>query len=124
MQQDGAVMAGIYRIIETLPIWSKVLFCLMLVALIGYIDVVTLDYSLLVFYLLPISIASWYIGRWSGAAIALVCGSARFIADSSVDISPLRLYSNSVGDTIFLLIVAFLIAALRTELTGKRNATH
>jgi hypothetical protein len=117
-------MSGIYRIVETLPNWSKVLFCLVLVVLIGYIDVVTLDYSLLVFYLLPISIASWYSGRWSGAGIALACGSARFIADSSLDISSSRLYSNSVGDTIFLLIVAFLIAALRTELVGKRNAAR
>ena len=117
-------MAGIYRLIDTLPNWSKLLFCLLLVALIGYIDVVTLDYSLLVFYLLPISIASWYSGRWSGAGIALVCGSARFIADSSLNISPVRFYSNIVGDTIFLLIVAFLIAALRKELLGKRDTSR
>lgn len=117
-------MTGIYRFIDTLPNWSKVLFCLLLVALIGYIDVVTLDYSLLVFYLLPISIASWCSGRWSGAGIALACGLTRFIADSSLDISPRRFYSNIVGDTIFLLIVAFLIAALRTELTGKKNISR
>jgi len=117
-------MAGIYRVIDALPKWSKMLFCLLLVALIGYVDVVTLDYSLLVFYLLPISIASWYSGRWSGAGIALVCGSARFFADSSLNISPVRFYSNIFGDTIFLVIVAFLIAALRKELVGKRDSSR
>ena len=117
-------MAGIYRIVDTLPKWCKTLFCLLLVALIGYIDIITGDYSLLVFYLLPISIASWYSGRWNGAVIALLCGLVRFFADSSLDISPIRYYSDGLEDAVFLLIVAFLIALLRKELTGKLDSSH
>ena len=114
-------MAGIYRLIDTLPKWCMVVFSLVLIAFIGVIDFVTGDYSILVFYLLPVSLAAWFTGRWSGAIIALVCGSARFVSDSALDISPRHLYWNTLEDTIFLLIVAFLIALLRIALAGERQ---
>jgi uncharacterized membrane protein len=116
-------MAGIYRKLDTLPKWCMVVSCLVLIALIGYIDIITGDYSILVFYLLPVSIASWFAGRWSGAGIALVCGLARLISDFALGTTPRHIYWDTLEDTLFLLIVAVLIAVLRTALEGERHTS-
>lgn len=95
---------------------------LLLVAVIGYIDYLTGDYSLLIFYLFPISLLSWFVGCWWGAVTAVLCGAARFAADYSYVTNVRRLYWNTLEDTTFLIIVAFLIFFLRKALKPERRA--
>ena len=109
-------MAGMVLFIHKQPKWLVTLFGLLLVALIGYIDYATGDYSILIFYLLPVSLVSWFSGRWFAALVALAGGMARFFSDYSLAMNPRHLYWNSFEDTLFLVIVAFLIALLRKAL--------
>jgi hypothetical protein len=108
---------------EKLPIWLVVLSSLVLVAAIGYIDFLTGDYSVLIFYLIPVGFASWYGGRMSGAGCALSSGMARFLADAAVygGSTPLR-YWNALEETVFLLMVGILVAVLRRALEQSRDA--
>ena len=87
-----------------------------LVAGTGYIDYLTGDYSLLIFYLIPISFVSWFVGCWRGAFIALLSGAARFFADYTIVTNVHLLYWNSIEDMVFLVIVAFLIYFLKRAL--------
>lgn len=86
------------------------------VAAIGSIDYLTGDYSLLIFYLFPISLVSWFVGCWRGVLIAVLSGVARFSADYMVVTNLRHLYWNSCEDTAFLIVVAFLIFFLRKAL--------
>ena len=52
-----------------------------LVAVIGWVDYVTGDFSLAVFYFLPICFAAWYSGRVTGWGIALLSALVWFAAD-------------------------------------------
>jgi two-component sensor histidine kinase len=51
---------------------AATLLAVALVALIGWFDYVTGDFSLTVFYLLPVAIATWYAGRASGWFVGLL----------------------------------------------------
>ncbi len=108
------------RLVDILPPWVVLLVGLLLVAGLGYVDFVTGDYSLLVFYLVPVSFVSWYGGRWSGTAVAVASGAARFISDYSLYSDLFLHYWNTVQDFVFFLIAALLVSFLRTELTGGR----
>ena len=98
------------------PQWRILLVGLILVAVIGYVDFLTGDYSILIFYLMPVSMVAWFSGRWSGAAIGICSGCARFVSDYSLAGASPRLYWNSFEDTFFLLVVALVINLLRTAL--------
>jgi len=109
-------MPGLVKFFQKQPKWFIVAVGLLLVALIGYIDYLTGDYSILVFYLLPVSFVSWFGDRWSGGLTACASGVARFLSDFALSINPRHIYWNAIEDTLFLLIVAFLIALLKKAL--------
>ncbi len=109
-------MAGIVKFLDRQPKWLMLAIGLIFAAVIAYIDYLTGDYSLLVFYLIPISFVSWFGGSWRGAFVALLSGGARFFADYATVANLRLLYWNSIEDTVFLIFVAFLIFLVRKAL--------
>lgn len=114
-------MPSILKIAEKQPRWLVVAIGLILVTLIGVVDYLTGDYSLLVFYLIPIFLVAWFAGRWWGGLIALFSGTTRFVADYTVYTNVRLLMWNAIEEMIFLMIVAFLIALLRKALDTERE---
>ena len=56
--------------------------CLLLVVFIGWLDYVSgIESSLLIFYLAPIAIGTWFLGIWFGIAIAILCVTATVLSD-------------------------------------------
>ncbi len=109
-------MAGFMKFMDRQPKWLIVVAGLLLVILIGIIDYLTGDYSLLIFYLMPISLVSWFAGHRAGLVIAFLSGCARFTSDFALAVNIRHLYWNSLEEGMFLLIVALLISLLRHAL--------
>jgi hypothetical protein len=89
-----------------------------LLALLGWLDYVTGDYSLIIFYLVPVAIAAWYVNRQVGMLFCVFSFVTRLIADGagssfSFAYSPLRCW-NVFVEFLFLLIMSLLISTLRT----------
>lgn len=102
-----------------MPKWLVMVVGFVLVALIGYVDYITGDYSMLIFYLVPIALAAWYVGRFGGIVMAVASGIARIGSDYSSFTSTSRMYWNCVEDMIFLLVVAFLISTIKKQLKDE-----
>lgn len=102
-----------------MPKWLVIVVGFLLVALVGYVDYITGDYSVLIFYLLPIALAAWYVGRFGGIAMATASGVARIGSDYSSFSSSCRMYWNCVEDMIFLLVVALLISTIKKQLKDE-----
>lgn len=68
-------MKKILEYVERLPDRSKVIGCLLLSLLLGVADYITGDFSLSLFYFLPIAFASWFIGKRAGFFISMLCGA-------------------------------------------------
>jgi two-component sensor histidine kinase len=86
-----------------------------LVGVIAWFDYVTGDFSLAVFYLAPVVLATWYAGRASGWFIGLLSAAAWFVADqrlSQADGELLRPYWNAAMLALTYGIVAHLLSML------------
>jgi hypothetical protein len=82
---------------------------LMLVLLLGIIDYKTGDYSMLVFYMIPVALGSWFIGIRFGVVVAVIGGFVRLYADYNTyaDFTYNR-YINVVEDMFFLFMIALM----------------
>lgn len=97
---------------------------LLLVLIIGYADYVTGDYSMLIFYLVPIAVGGWFAGRTGGVVVAVASECARVLSDSStyVAFAPVRLW-NTIQEGVFLIVVGLLVAVLRKVLCRSESDT-
>jgi hypothetical protein len=107
--------------IERLPAWLLLLAGCLSVAILGYIDYLAGDYSMLIFYFLPVSLMAWTLGRSGTALISLASGVARFVSDYNSYSSASVKYWNSFQDTAFLMIVGILIAMIKKLLNDEQE---
>ena len=87
-----------------------------LVAVIGWFDYVTGDFSLAVFYLVPVALAAWYAGRATGLFIGLLSAAAWLIGDLALSRAyghPLMPYWNAAMLALIYGIIVQLLSALQ-----------
>jgi diguanylate cyclase (GGDEF)-like protein len=98
--------------------------CLFLLVLIGWIDYLTGDYSLIVFYLVPVSLVAWFVSRLGGILFCLLALTIRFWvneAASSFAFQKTSLYYwNECVELLFLVIMSLLFSALRKFLDSEK----
>jgi len=87
-----------------------------LVAVIAWFDYLTGDFSLTVFYLVPVGLATWFSGRARGWFIGLLSGAAWLVGDltlSHSDVHPLLPYWNAAMPALIYGAFAELLSALQ-----------
>ena len=83
--------------------------CLLLVAFIGWLDYVTgFESSLLIFYLAPIAIGTWFLRIWFGIATAIFCVTATIVSDLAAGLSGVAIW-NCVSAFVAYLVFIFLL---------------
>ena len=95
---------------------------------ITFIDYITgVDYSLSIFYLLPISLVAWYAGFGAGIIASAVGAVLWFIVDSVLGghayASPAAGYWNSLVRFGFFIIVTTILSRLKRSLEATRART-
>jgi diguanylate cyclase (GGDEF)-like protein len=104
---------------------TVIFISLMLLAMLGWIDYLTGDYSMIVFYLIPVSLVAWFVTWHSGLFFCLLALMTRFIADevsSSFSLNNAKLhYWNLFIEFVFLLIMSLLFSALRKNLDSEKT---
>ena len=117
-------MKKILEYVERLPDRSKVIGCLLLSLLLGVADYITGDFSLSLFYFLPIAFASWFIGKRAGFFISMLCSAELFIADQLVAPAYVSVVSirswNALMEVCFLLLTGYLLSKVRDETEHTR----
>lgn len=101
------------------------LFCSVFLLLLGLLDIITGDYSLIVFYLVPVSLATWFVGKRSGLLFCFLAIVVRIVADevyrsSGFAHSSLH-YWNELIEFLFLLIMSLLFSALKNNLENEKE---
>jgi signal transduction histidine kinase len=93
----------------TFPRRSLAIACLILACLIGYLDYVTgYEHSLLLFYLIPISLAAWFGNFAFGVAIAVVCVVLSVISDVAAGIPALPSWNIAMSFGFYVLFAGVL----------------
>ena len=111
------------NLLKRTPAWLSVFIGLLLVGGIGYVDYLTGDYSMLIFYTIPIAMVAWILGDRGAIIISVAAGCARYISDyHTYSSSNIRMW-NSMEDTLFLLILGLLISAVK-RLIDEENGSE
>jgi diguanylate cyclase (GGDEF)-like protein len=103
------------------------IFCisLMMLSTLGWIDYISGDYSLIIFYVIPVSLMAWFVTRTSGVLFCFLSLATRFMSDfSSGSISNFHSelhYWNIFIEFLFLLIMSLLFSALRKNLDSEKS---
>ena len=112
-------LAPIHRALELLGRISQtaaMVLAVVLVAVIAWFDYVTGDFSLALFYLVPVVLATWHAGRLSGWIIGVLSAAAWLVGDPVLSHSyghPLMPYWNAAMLALIYGIVAHLLSTLR-----------
>src|SRR5256886_15228536 len=86
-----------------------VAICFLLVAFLGWLDFLSgFESSLLIFYLAPIAIGTWFLGIWFGIAIAIFCVTATIVSDLAAGLSGVAIW-NCVSAFVAYLFFIFLL---------------
>jgi diguanylate cyclase (GGDEF)-like protein len=97
---------------------------MILLVLLGWLDYVTGDYSLIVFYLIPVSLMAWFVTRTGGLMFCLLALVTRFCADaaaSNFSLHSARIhYWNEFIEFLFLVIMSLLFSFLRRSLDSEK----
>ncbi len=116
------------RFIESLGKLSKrslTFISLGLLVVIGVLDYLTgLELSFSIFYLLPISLAAWLVGRKAGVALSIIATVAWLAADllnGHVYSSPASFYWNSLVRLGSFLVVTVTLSALQASRTRQEE---
>ncbi|QXE90464.1 DUF4118 domain-containing protein [Geomonas subterranea] len=92
----------------------------LLVVMLGYVDYLTGDYSLLLFYLAPVSLVAWHGGRRGAVLVSLLSGLARYVSDyyshSALTFKPWQ----PLEDTALIIAVASLVLVMKKLMTETR----
>jgi diguanylate cyclase (GGDEF)-like protein len=93
------------------------------VAIVGYADFLTgHELSVGLFYLAPVTLAAWYVGRGPGVAIAVLCSMTWYIAAIDNPYShPAIPVWNALVRLGFFLICGLLLSALRASLSNAQR---
>jgi signal transduction histidine kinase len=89
--------------------WSLAITCLLLTCLVGYVDYLTgYERSLLLFYLIPISLAAWFGSFAFGLAVVVVCVLAGLLSDLASGIPALGFWNIGTAFVCYTLFAGVL----------------
>ena len=97
----------------------------LLVGLVGILDFITgAELSFSLFYLLPVCLVTWFVGRWPGVGLSLLSAGVWLMADLlDVHVSfshPLIPYWNALMRLGFFLVTAWVLSELHRSLVRRR----
>ncbi len=101
---------------------------LALIVIIGFFDYMTgNELAWTLFYLIPVSMVSWFIGRAPGIAIALLSALTEFFANLASGRSysnTIAYYWNSFSSFGFFLLVSWLLSSLHTAMIREQELSR
>jgi diguanylate cyclase (GGDEF)-like protein len=95
----------------------------LILSLLCLLDHITGDYSLTIFYLIPVSLSAWFVGKQAGIFFCMLTLGARFAADygsSSATRNSSLHHWNLFIEFSFLIIMSLLSSALKTRLDNEK----
>lgn len=105
---------------------AKIVFGLLLVAFVGFIDYYTTrEVSFSIFYLIPITFTAWYVGKYAGVFFSILSAIVWFNLDNISNLqysSPAIPFWNALVRLGFFVIVVFLIHKIKSLKTGLENS--
>lgn len=101
------------------PKWLLLICGVVLIGFLGVLNYITGDFSLTLFYLLPVFIGAWFVNKWAGLVMSLLSGLAIVVSHlippfATYDHIVLRFWNTSM-EALFLVIMNYMFSILKRE---------
>lgn len=108
-----------FEYLDNKPKWLLLIFGVVLIGILGVIDHITGDYSLALFYLLPVFLGAWFVNKRAGLVMGLLSGLAIVLAHEiphpgTFDPFVMRVWNTSM-EVLFLFIMSYMFSMLRRD---------
>jgi len=104
---------------------------LVLLVMLGWLDYLTGDYSLIVYYLVPVSLVTWFVSKRSGLLFCILTLITRLTADEAARAAnaftfkySMLHFGNVSIEFLFLLIMSLLFSILKKNLEEEQTLAH
>lgn len=99
---------------------------LAIVALLGTVDALTGDYSFILFYLIPVFLAAWFVGKRCGLLVCLCSGLASFLANPGrfhfpYVVRPAFPYWDFTLEMGYLLLLSLMFTTLKRKMEHEKR---
>lgn len=102
-----------------------ILFCLIFIFLFGVVDyLIKTEISFTIFYMIPVFIASWYVGMKAGILFSIFCALFWLVQElmgGQFYLDPFLAYWNTVIKAGIYLIITLFVTNLRTVLKSEQS---
>jgi diguanylate cyclase (GGDEF)-like protein len=103
----------------------SLIFSSLFLLFLGWLDVITGDYSLIVFYLIPVAVSAWFAGRRSGLLFCVLSVVVRLLADEwsrpAIFTHSILNYWNESIELLFLIIMSLLFSVLKNNFEKEKE---
>lgn len=107
----AAVIVRLLRYLDAIPSWRLLSYCIGLAAAVGAVQwVAPPELSLHVFYLGPVTMAAWHVGRWAGVSLSAFCAGV-WVAARSAQATTLPIGTGLLLWDLGVLFLSFVIVA-------------
>src|SRR5450631_3999113 len=112
------------RYLNNKPKWLILIMGVTIIALLGVIDQITGDYSLTLFYLMPVFLAAWFVHKRAGLIMSLLSGLAIVVAheipySGTYDPFIMNIWNTSM-EVLFLIIMSYMISMLKRNFEDEQ----
>jgi diguanylate cyclase (GGDEF)-like protein len=95
---------------RTILAWS-----LGLIAVIGVIDYATGNYSLIIFYMVPIFVAAWFVSSTAGLAVSVCSFISSIVTNPGRDVQVSTFYWDVFLELVYLVLFSLMFSSLRAQ---------
>jgi diguanylate cyclase (GGDEF)-like protein len=114
-----------FEYLDDRPKWLLLSLGVVLIAFLGVIDFITGDYSLTLFYLMPVFLGAWFVNKGAGLVMCFLSGLAIVAAHEfpnlyTYDPFVMRIWNTSM-EVIFLVIMSYMFSMLKRDLELEKT---
>lgn len=125
---EQPIKRGVYNFFNQLSQDTLLVIALIFMLVLGVIDYATgFEVSFALFYLIPVSLAAWFVGRDAGFLVSVVSAATWYMANSIAGESfsnPVIPLWNSASILGFFIIVTLLLSQLRHVMDHERTLSR
>ena len=114
-------MARLLEYLEKQPKQRMLLIAILLIILLGIMDYATgPDLSVFIFYLIPVFLGTWFVGRGAGVVLSIMSALTWSLADR-IYASAIIPFWNLFIDVVFFVVVTYILSALKASLESEKQ---
>jgi diguanylate cyclase (GGDEF)-like protein len=123
-QKFSSMRIRLFAVIERRSRRTILALSLGLVVVLGVIDFATGNFSLVIFYMIPIFLSAWFVSSRAGLAVSICSFISSIVSNPSRNVQVPTLYWDVFLEFVYLLLFSLMFSSLRAQFNLEREISR